>query len=248
MATRIQFRRGTTSQHSTFTGAVGEMTVDTEKDTLIVHDGATAGGFELARADVSNVDNPQFGGTSSLLLPDGTTAQRPSGTNGQIRYNTSNNYVEGYQGGAWMPLGIVVASSVAEFGTQVTVAAGSTGVLVSGTHTKQYGTQTDVYLFANGYGTGHAGGQAGSYVEYGGTRSYEFFDYQYPSYAPSNIIIHGMAKFTGKSSGSQSYAMGWASNNGASTSPSSTWNSNAGTSDARARERGTNFIFLEVLA
>lgn len=44
MATQVQFRRGTTVQHSTFTGVLGEVTLDTDKDTLIIHDGSTAGG------------------------------------------------------------------------------------------------------------------------------------------------------------------------------------------------------------
>jgi hypothetical protein len=48
MATILQLRRGTTTQHNTFTGAVGEVTVDTTKDTVVVHDGTTAGGFPLA--------------------------------------------------------------------------------------------------------------------------------------------------------------------------------------------------------
>jgi hypothetical protein len=47
MATILQLRRGTTVQHSTFTGAEGEVTVNTTKDTVVVHDGTTAGGFEL---------------------------------------------------------------------------------------------------------------------------------------------------------------------------------------------------------
>ncbi len=50
MSFAFQRRRGTTSQHSTFTGLVGELTVDTDKDTVVVHDGSTAGGFPLARA------------------------------------------------------------------------------------------------------------------------------------------------------------------------------------------------------
>ena len=50
MAQQVQFRRGTTSQHSTFTGAVGEVTVDTDKDVVVVHDGSTAGGFPLIGA------------------------------------------------------------------------------------------------------------------------------------------------------------------------------------------------------
>ena len=51
MATAIQFRRGTTAQHSSFTGLVGEITVDTDLDTIRVHDGSTAGGTRLAKYD-----------------------------------------------------------------------------------------------------------------------------------------------------------------------------------------------------
>lgn len=47
MSTAVQFRRGTTAQHSSFTGAVGEITVDTDKKTAVVHDGSTAGGQPL---------------------------------------------------------------------------------------------------------------------------------------------------------------------------------------------------------
>jgi hypothetical protein len=49
MSTQIQRRRGTTSDHSTFTGAGGELTIDTTKNTVVVHDGSTAGGFPLAK-------------------------------------------------------------------------------------------------------------------------------------------------------------------------------------------------------
>lgn len=49
MAKVLQLRRGTTAQHSTFTGAVGELTIDTDKDVAVVHDGATAGGFPLVK-------------------------------------------------------------------------------------------------------------------------------------------------------------------------------------------------------
>ena len=55
MAKRVQRRRGTTIEHNTFTGYEGEVTVDTTKDTVVVHDGSTAGGFPLARQDLNNV-------------------------------------------------------------------------------------------------------------------------------------------------------------------------------------------------
>lgn len=51
MSRQIQIRRGTTSEHSNFTGAIGEITMDTTTNTLRVHDGATTGGIPLARKD-----------------------------------------------------------------------------------------------------------------------------------------------------------------------------------------------------
>lgn len=49
MAKQVQLRRGTTAEHSTFTGAVGEVTVDTTKDVVVVHDGVTAGGTPMLK-------------------------------------------------------------------------------------------------------------------------------------------------------------------------------------------------------
>ena len=56
----IQFRRGTTTEHNSFTGLVGEVTVDTTKKTVVVHDGSTAGGYALALegAAVSSSTSP----------------------------------------------------------------------------------------------------------------------------------------------------------------------------------------------
>ena len=48
MAKRLQLRRGTTTENNAFTGAVGEVTVDTTNKTLRVHDGTTVGGTRLA--------------------------------------------------------------------------------------------------------------------------------------------------------------------------------------------------------
>ena len=67
MATQVQFRRGTTGQHSGFTGAVGEVTVDTEKKILCVHDAVTAGGFPLLKEDGSN-SSLALGSLSSCAL------------------------------------------------------------------------------------------------------------------------------------------------------------------------------------
>ncbi len=73
MAKQVQFRRGTTSQHSTFTGAVGEVTVDTDKDVVVVHDGSTAGGHPLAKT--SSLGTAAFTATTAYATAaQGTTA------------------------------------------------------------------------------------------------------------------------------------------------------------------------------
>jgi len=57
MAKLLQLRGGTTSQHSSFTGAVREVTVDTDKDVVVVHDGSTAGGFPTVKSgSIANAD------------------------------------------------------------------------------------------------------------------------------------------------------------------------------------------------
>ena len=49
MARQIQIRRGTEQEHANFTGAIGEVTMDTTNNTLRVHDGETVGGIILAK-------------------------------------------------------------------------------------------------------------------------------------------------------------------------------------------------------
>ena len=43
----LQFRRAGTDENASFTGAVAELTVDVEKNVLILHDGVTPGGHPL---------------------------------------------------------------------------------------------------------------------------------------------------------------------------------------------------------
>ena len=78
MAKRVQRRRGTTAEHSTFTGYEGETTVDLTKGTVVVHDGSFASGYPLAREDMSNVSGNASGGgvgIAQLNLVDGTVNQ-----------------------------------------------------------------------------------------------------------------------------------------------------------------------------
>lgn len=68
MAFAFQRRRGTTSQHATFTGLLAELTVDTDKKTVVVHDGSTAGGTPLSKE--RNTINAQTGTTYTLAATD----------------------------------------------------------------------------------------------------------------------------------------------------------------------------------
>ncbi len=49
MSKQVQLRRDSTANIAAFTGAVGEVIVDTTENTLVVQDGSTAGGFYLAK-------------------------------------------------------------------------------------------------------------------------------------------------------------------------------------------------------
>lgn len=68
MSFAFQRRRGTTSQHASFTGLNAELTVDTDKKTVVVHDGSTAGGVPLAKE--RNTLNAQTGTSYTLAAAD----------------------------------------------------------------------------------------------------------------------------------------------------------------------------------
>lgn len=66
----IQLYRGTTAQHSGYKGPAGECTVDTTKNTLVVHDGVKAGGYPLVKEDHPVTGDGLIkvnGGTSTVL-------------------------------------------------------------------------------------------------------------------------------------------------------------------------------------
>ena len=86
MAKQLQLRRGTTAQHSSFTGEVGELTIDTDKDTAVVHDNYQAGGFPLLREDLNNLANASI--TAAKLATN-------SGTYGQtLQVNNAGTAIE----------------------------------------------------------------------------------------------------------------------------------------------------------
>ena len=109
MATAIQFRRGTTAQHSTFTGLVGEITVDTDLDTIRVHDGSTAGGTRLAK--YSEVVSAAAGDITDVTAGSGLTGGSASGSatlaidyenlSGNLIPSANNTYSLGSESNVW---------------------------------------------------------------------------------------------------------------------------------------------------
>ena len=123
MATILQLRRGTTVQHSSFTGAVGEVTVDTTKDTVVVHDGTTAGGFPLAKESAMS----GFIDLSDLSVTD-------SGGDGSLTYNNTT--------GAFTYTGPSASDVRAHFsaGSGITITSGAIAVDTSTIATQSYVT------------------------------------------------------------------------------------------------------------
>ena len=84
MATQVQLRRGTATENNSFTGAQGELTFDTTNKRVRIHDGATAGGFELKTENSSG----------DTLFADNEKAIFGAGSDLQIYHDGSNSYIQ----------------------------------------------------------------------------------------------------------------------------------------------------------
>ena len=104
---------------------------DTTNNLLKVRNGANNAWISLGSINSTNLGlaglaSPTFTGTvtapeldltgnTSLKLPVGTTAQRPTGATGDIRFNSTLSKVETYTGSVWESVGGVPAGSVTCF-------------------------------------------------------------------------------------------------------------------------------------
>ena len=119
MAVQVQFRRGTTAQNNAFTGAVGEVVVDTDLEILRVHDGVLVGGYALVGATATQtLTNKTFSGNTSFagnILPTGNANANIGSTT--LQFNTVHakatsaqyaDLAERYQADAEYPVGTVL--------------------------------------------------------------------------------------------------------------------------------------------
>ena len=97
MPTALQFRRGSTSQNNSFTGVVGELSVDTDLDVLRIHDGSTAGGHTIAKGEAASgaattiaaTANNSADETTYITFVDGATGSQGIETDTGLTYNPS---------------------------------------------------------------------------------------------------------------------------------------------------------------
>lgn len=85
-AIQAKFRRGSTSDHSTFTGADGEVTVDTTKHTVVVHNGIKIGGYPL-QIELNSGTNIKTINSVSILASGNIVLEAPTNK------NIANGYV-----------------------------------------------------------------------------------------------------------------------------------------------------------
>ena len=168
MSTQVQFRRGTTTQNNAFTGAAGELSVDTDLKTIRLHDGTTAGGGStmLNNISVQTALNKTFSTGSSwqgsaVGLAYGGTGSSLTAAAGAVPYSTSNGLALNapgtsgqvlVSGGAGAPTWVAASSISAGSSTLATtatnIAGGSAGQLVI-----QSDTSLSTFITAGASGT-----------------------------------------------------------------------------------------------
>jgi len=143
MSTQVQFRRGTTTQNNAFTGANGEISIDTDVKTIRLHDGVTGGGaaimlntttaqtalnktFSTGSVWTGNAVGLAYGGTgSSLSAVAGAVAYSGASGLGLSAAGTSGQILT--SGGTGSPVWVNASSVTAGTATTATSASNITG-------------------------------------------------------------------------------------------------------------------------
>jgi len=150
MATQVQFRRGTTTQNNAFTGAIGEITYDTQVKTLRLHDGSTAGGGAVVTINA---------GSQTLTNKTMSTNSVWQGTAVGLAYGGTAASLTAVAGGVVYSGGSALAISAAGTSGQVLTSAGSSAPSWTSQSSLTVGTATTATTATN-----IAGGSAGQLI------------------------------------------------------------------------------------
>jgi hypothetical protein len=125
------------------------LTINGTSDQISVTNGNGVSGSPI----IGIANNPVFPGSASITVPAGSTASRPAGVNGMIRYNTSTAVFEGYANNVWGA--ITTGSGV----TSILTGTGLTGGPITSTGTISIadtgvtaGSYTSANITVNGQG------------------------------------------------------------------------------------------------
>lgn len=120
MSKQVRFRRGSTAQHATFTGALAEVTVDTDKNVAVVHNATTAGGIPVGRED-----RPRGFTQTVYITATGANTYSTVGKTDLKRLRVTCYGAGG--GGSNSGGGVNAAGGNTTFGTYVTATGGAAG-------------------------------------------------------------------------------------------------------------------------
>lgn len=179
MAIQVQFRRGNTAQNNAFTGAVGEITVDTDVDTLRVHDGSTAGGtIVVTTAATQTLTNKTLGAftttgnitgdanVSGVAIVTGNVTGGNLITAGLVSAGTTVTATGNVTGGNLITAGLVSLSSITKTGSNGVGNIGSSTSVFNTVFAKatsaQYADLAEMYEADAVY-------EPGTVVSFGGT-------------------------------------------------------------------------------
>jgi hypothetical protein len=118
--TNIKLPKKTNTQTNAFTGASGEVTIDTDKKIIVVHDGSTAGGLPLARESYTNsafvaANTADQKGVSAGSYANGAFDAANASIN-FIGLGTANS-ASSYANGAFVVANTATAAAAAAFAT-----------------------------------------------------------------------------------------------------------------------------------
>jgi hypothetical protein len=194
MSKQVRFRRGTTAQHASFTGIEGEITVDTDKDVPVIHNGVTAGGIPLLRRD-----RPRGMVRTEIFTSNGTWTTANKTDLKRIRVTCYGGGAGGGSNSGGGGGGISqVTLELSDITSSVAVTIGSGGGSGAAGGTTSFGSYITAtggspgssFTGGAGGGTGGAGGASGNPVyTLGGQGGCSGESSNYPSRSPSSLAV-----------------------------------------------------------